>query len=128
MAEQTGPGQALSAQASAGFLCLGAGRGLPEGAHRDTRQTCQLYDPRCCLALSGLGPPASRALLGSQVCQKLPSGKGEEARAISSPGQGRNQISWPGLLLFSLSLVSLELFHRAGFTQSLKSPLTWYSS
>ena len=40
---QTGPGQALSAQASAGFQWPEAGRGLPEGAHCNVSQTCQLW-------------------------------------------------------------------------------------
>ena len=73
------------------------------------------YDPGCCLALSGPGPPARKVLPGSQACWKLPSQRGQEVGATSSPGQGRNQISWPGLLVCSLSLVSLEIFYKACF-------------
>lgn len=73
------------------------------------------YDPGGCLAFSGPRPPARKVLPGSQACQKLPSQRGQEVGATSSPGKGRNQISWPGLLVCSLHLVSLELFYRAGF-------------
>ena len=74
------------------------------------------YDPGCCLALSGPGPPARKVLPGSQACRKLPSQRGQEVGATSSPGQGRNQISWPpGLLVCSLSLVSLEVLYKACF-------------
>lgn len=73
------------------------------------------YDPGGCLAFSGPRPPARKVLPGSQACQKLPSQRGQEVGATSSPGKGRNQISWPGLLVCSLYLVSLELFYRAGF-------------
>lgn len=52
----------------------------------------------------------------------LPEGKGGWSQ--SSPAQGLNQMDLPVLLYFSLSLVSLNPFHGAGFTQSLKSPLS----
>ena len=81
-----------------------------EGIHGPVK-----YDPGFCLALSGPGPPARKVFPGSQACRKLPSQKGQEVGATSSPGQGRNQISGPGLLVCSFSLVSLELFYRAAF-------------
>lgn len=50
--------------------------------------------------------------------------EGREGWGPSSPGQARNQTDWPVLLYFSLSLVSLDPFHGAGFHPVFEIPLT----